>query len=198
MRPHSTAVSGLAFVPVPLGPTSRENILLLFIKYEFCVSETQYRSLSIKVGAVLAGLAQLFHCKRMGWPYGLCTAGISALREHPCLWPQRARHHRLRALLEAVSSPGDSQDTPWLKRFLEGKKKSLTKLSSRVTSASEHKECAQMKYMAEKTITDPDCNRSGYLPLNLSKHVQKCIISDISSSSQGLARGETLSFSYRR
>lgn len=48
MRPHSTAVSGLAFVPVPLGPTSRENILLLFIKYEFCVSENTVQELEYK------------------------------------------------------------------------------------------------------------------------------------------------------
>lgn len=106
--------------------------------------------------------------------------------------------------LQAAGSPGGCEqpqrqpERPLIETISGGEKKSPTKLSSRVTSTSEHKECAQMKYMAEKTITDPDCNCSGYLPLNLPKHVQKCIISDISSSSQGLARGETLSFSYRR
>lgn len=54
-------------------------------------------------------------------------------------------------------------------------------------SNPEHIECAQSKYVAEKTITNPDDNHSGYLPLNLARHVQKCIISDISPLSQGLA-----------
>lgn len=60
-------------------------------------------------------------------------------------------------------------------------------MGSGVTSNLEHKECAQSKYMAEKTITNPDDNHSGYLPLNLARHVQKCIISDISPLSEGLA-----------
>jgi len=51
----------------------------------------------------------------------------------------------------------------------------------------EHKECAQSKYVAEKTITNPDDNHSGYLPLNLARHVQKSIRSVISLLSQGLA-----------
>lgn len=51
----------------------------------------------------------------------------------------------------------------------------------------EHKEHAQSKYVAEKTITNSDDNHSGYLPLNLARLVQKCIISDISPLSQGLA-----------
>lgn len=49
-----------------------------------------------------------------------------------------------------------------------------------------------MKYMAEQTISEPICNHSGYLLPNLSKHVQKCLTSDISSLSHGLASRETL------
>lgn len=91
MRPHSTAVSRLAFVPVPLGPTSGENILLLFIKYEFCVSENTVQELEYKSRSSAGWPRTTFSLQEDGmalWTLhcqGGAAAGISALREHPCL-----------------------------------------------------------------------------------------------------------------
>lgn len=57
----------------------------------------------------------------------------------------------------------------------------------------EHQECAWSKYVTEETITNPDDDYSGCLPLNLARHIQNCIKSGISPLSQDLAQRETLS-----
>lgn len=127
--PTAQQYPGWHLYPCHLGQhLGRTSYFYLSNMSSVCL-KTQYRSLSIKVGAVLAGLEQLFHCKRMGWPYGLFTARVEQLQGFQHSESIRASDHSVRGTTgcglcwRLWAAPGTASTPPNWNDFWRGKKK---------------------------------------------------------------------------